>query len=218
MSDTSRSSSDPGRRSDRLLLGAVIVAAVLAAALGYYTWSLLPKDSDTPATAFARDLARADAVVDAAPEALMPRLRLADVYFKYRDYDTAIDVLEDARSIEATAGMRAYLEVGLARVYEAKGDDPSAKDHYERALEHEQSFDANYALGRMARDEGRLGDAMRHWERALELNRSAATLRIELAKAYADSGRKGSALEQLRTAREYLPDEPEIERLLRDLE
>lgn len=195
--------------AERLLIIAIIVVLLAVAGVLVVVLQAIPREGEAPATAAQATIKRAEAATEANPESVMARLALADAYFQYQFYEEALDVLDSARSMEPTDTAQAYLEIGYARVYEATDDPASARDHYLAALDVEESFDAYYALGTLAKTDGDDEAAIDYWLKAIEQAPAAATVRVELAAIYEAQGEYDLALTQLEEAVHYIPDDPE---------
>jgi len=221
--DSGKDASGAGRRSgrtrpglDTLLVAAIVVVLLAIAGALVLVIREIPRQGEAPRTAANAAISQARAAADAEPTNVYAQIQLADAYFQYGFYDDALGTLDQARSLEPTATMGAYVEIGYARVYDAMGDTPNARDHYLAALEIEQSFDANYALGTIAAVAGDDAEALGYWLKAIELQPSAATVRVEIAAIYEAQGEYDLALAQLQEAVTYIPDDAEaVEALAR---
>ncbi len=214
--DSGTDAPDTGKRSgrtrsglDRLLVVAIIVVVLAIAGALVFVIREIPREGEAPSTAANAAISQARAAADAEPTDVYAQIQLADAYFQYGFYDDALATLDDARSLEPTATMGAYVEVGYARVYDAMGDAAKAEEHYLAALDLEESFDANYALGTLAAAAGDDAEALDYWLKAIELEPSAATVRVEIAAIYEAQGEYDLALAQLQEAVKYIPDDAE---------
>ncbi|MDO8847559.1 MAG: tetratricopeptide repeat protein [Coriobacteriia bacterium] len=214
--DSGTDPSRAGRRSgrarsgaDRLLVVAIIVVVLAIAGALVFVIREIPREGEAPSTAANAAISQARTAADAEPTDVYAQIQLADAYFQYGFYDDALATLDGARSLEPTATLGAYVEIGYARVYDAMGDAAKAEEHYLAALDFEESFDANYALGTIAAAAGDDAEALDYWLKAIALEPSAATLRVEIAAIYEAQGEYDLALAQLQEAVKYIPDDAE---------
>jgi tetratricopeptide (TPR) repeat protein len=85
------------------------------------------------------------------------------------------------------------------------GDTESAKAHFEGVLRRDAgSFAAHYGLGRLSIVEGRMGEALSHFKRALSASPSAE-MHYLVGRAYLEQGRTKSAARHLRKALDLDP-------------
>jgi tetratricopeptide (TPR) repeat protein len=107
-----------------------------------------------------------------------------------RDPDRAITILEQA------GGLRSDylpLHLRLGGLYEKAQRAADAKRAYERANGIKPTSHAHVGLGRIALVEGKVGEAIGHFEKARDLTPEYAVVYASLAEAYARSGRAQDA-------------------------
>jgi tetratricopeptide (TPR) repeat protein len=203
----------PARKRDWLATGlfaSVAVLLVAIVALGVMVFYVMPKRAEAPSTAAQAAIDRANKGVEAKPNDVYARLVLADAYYQHQLWDQALGALDQARSLEPTGGLLAYVEVGYARTYERMGDTDSAEKHYTDSVKLQETFDALYALGNIAAARGDDTQAVDFWLRAMKITPGAATLRLDIAKIYEKQKKYDLALAQIQEAARYLGDDPEV--------
>ena len=126
-----------------------------------------------------------------------------------------MDWRDERTLLEATlryAPGSARVHSNLGRVYYAAGDVARAKAALARAVElepdHVRTSDAHNLLGIIAQREGRLEEAVRHYERAIALNARPAAAYTNLASVLQELGRPEDARHMLEAALRMDPTQP----------
>jgi tetratricopeptide (TPR) repeat protein/TolB-like protein len=125
------------------------------------------------------------------------------VYLQLENADSVEAALEGLeRFIEGFAfeAMRPYVTYLEGRVLEIRGNCEGAIPKFEGAVSQHFALGANVDLGRCYRTLGRLEDAERQLQRALEVRPADPTANYEIALVYAERGDRDLALEHLQTA------------------
>jgi tetratricopeptide (TPR) repeat protein len=100
----------------------------------------------------------------------------------------------------------------LALIHQQKGDLEAARDRFQRAIQiDENEIDAHYQLGRIARQQQRLGDAIRHFEQVVLREPGHAQYEIwrEVGSTYIEAGQFEDARNALEQFLEHRPSDPE---------
>lgn len=116
------------------------------------------------------DLQLGSGVPSPAPSIQLPELEAASLAFKKGKIDDCIELLDAARdrAIAADAGELPPTKLMLARLYLAYGQTATGKAMLEKvAVEHAGHPEVYLLFGNIAVSEGRLTDAMLHFERSL---------------------------------------------------
>lgn len=121
------------------------------------------------------------------PSYTVARINLAQSLKERGDLQAASTALEDGLALDATA---IDLQIALARLREATGDDDAAKLIYERAnrISGNSSFEALWRYGRLAQRLQDLFTAISAFEQALVLDRQDVELWVWLGNCYLDVG------------------------------
>lgn len=96
--------------------------------------------------------------------------------------------------------------VGLGQLELADGDFAGAAGHLEAALQVAESFEARLALGSARAKQGKPMDAIRHFQRAAELDPKSAEAVGSLGQALLGAGKVEEAERALRAAAQMRPD------------
>lgn len=122
------------------------------------------------------------------------RNNLGSVYIALEKWDKAIECFEIVKDdlLYATP----YFPVSnLGYVYYRKGNYEKAKRYYREALDMERRFARpHHGLGMIAMATGNIDEAIRRFEMALELSPEAASIYMDLARAYEQKHDYGKAL------------------------
>jgi tetratricopeptide (TPR) repeat protein len=108
------------------------------------------------------------------------------------------------------ADASAHYNLGL--IHQSRGELDEAKARFERALEIDpEEIDAAYQLGRIARQQKRYGDAIRHFEHVVTRNPAHSQHEIwrEVAATYIAAGQFEDARTALDQFLEHRPSDPE---------
>ncbi len=98
----------------------------------------------------------------------------------------------------------------MANTFHATREFGKAEHYYRRVLDHEPSPLAYINLGHICHFAGRLSEAIRNREKALELCPDEASLYHDLGCSLIFVGRRKQGIEMLRRAVEIAPDDPSI--------
>ena len=110
-----------------------------------------------------------------------------------------IGVERAQRAVELDRRNPAYLN-SLGIAHSENGEPEAAEQAFRRALKVKPAYaEARYNLGKLLRDEGRLAEALKEYERAHALAPSAVPALLGLAAAHRLQGSPGRALAVLRT-------------------
>lgn len=140
----------------------------------------------------ARDLRRA---ADLDSSATRPLDELADVFYQRQWFGRAAETYE-ARLRLDDQSVDVYYKLALARY--RSGNLAGAIEAVTRVLaQRESDADAHYLLGLCLREQKRIGEAARAFERTIALSPGMIPAREELSDAYAALGRGADEIEQL---------------------
>lgn len=96
--------------------------------------------------------------------------------------------------------------IGLGQIKLAEGDFPGAVERLEAALQVKDDFDARMALGNARMQQQKTGDAVPHFQRAVQLDPKNADALSALGQALLDAGRAEDAERALRAVLQMRPD------------
>ena len=165
-------------------------------------WAQLQISENQPKQA----VALLDEVVSKQPNNRAARLLLARLASGVGQLDVAIEQYK--RLIERAKSAELYYNLGL--VQEAKGDYPGALETFQ-AMKRlaPDDFRSEFAMGHVSEADGRMTDAIEHYNNALKLNTDNPVLLNNLAFLLADSGADTDrALDLARIAQAKLPSAP----------
>jgi tetratricopeptide (TPR) repeat protein len=113
---------------------------------------------------------------------------------------------QDEQRLSEFYESKAMLEYALGMLYEAGGQFDEARRAYERAMEEDLSmYAARAALGRMARREGHVAEAVDHLAQAVEIAPGDAVMQYEYGNALLAAGRYDEAVAALQLAVQLEP-------------
>jgi tetratricopeptide (TPR) repeat protein len=146
-------------------------------------------------------------------------LALAQVLLRTRQYDEAIQAVDQAREISEGVDEKWYIEFLYGSISERRKSYGQAESAFRRALDlnPESAMTLNY-LGYMLADQGiRLDEAVGYIEKALETDPSSGAYLDSLGWAYYRLDQLEKAEEYLTKALERIPNDPTIRDHLGDL-
>lgn len=100
----------------------------------------------------------------------------------------------------------------LALIHQSRGELDAARERFERAVEIDaDEIDAHYQLGRIARQQKRLADAVGHFEQVVSRNQAHSQHEIwrEVGATYIEAGQFADARDALEQFLEKRPSDPE---------
>ena len=104
----------------------------------------------------------------------------------------------------------AHYNLGL--IHQSRGELDAARERFERAIQiDDEEIDAHFQLGRIARQQKRLADAVRHFEQVVARNRGHAQHEIwrEVGATYIEAGQFEDARDALQQFLDSRPSDPE---------
>jgi len=108
------------------------------------------------------------------------------------------------------ADASAHYNLGL--IHQARGELDAARERFDRAVQIDaDEIDAHYQLGRIARQQRRLADAVGHFEQVVSRNQAHAQHEIwrEVGSTYVEAGQFADARDALEQFLEKRPSDPE---------
>ena len=108
------------------------------------------------------------------------------------------------------ADASAHYNLGL--IHQARGELDAARERFDRAVQNDaDEIDAHYQLGRIARQQRRLADAVGHFEQVVSRNQAHAQHEIwrEVGSTYVEAGQFADARDALEQFLEKRPSDPE---------
>jgi tetratricopeptide (TPR) repeat protein len=211
-------SAEHGR--DRLGQALVIISLLVVIAVLVVGFFLLKEvtGEQAPRTAAERAIADYAAQIEADPGNALLYLHLADAYYGAKEYDKALDTLDQVRSMESTGTILAQVLYGTGRIEEARGDNEAAIAAYLDSLKVKELAETRYALARIYHLNEQYGDAVEQYRTYLETMPTDASGWRGLGDALEKQGDKEAALEAYRQAATFLPDDDEISSAISRLE
>ncbi len=146
-------------------------------------------------------------------------LAMAQVLLRTRQYDEAIQAVDQAREISEGVDERSYIEFLYGSIWERRKSYGQAEEAFRRALDlnPESAMTLNY-LGYMLADQGiRLDEAVGYIEKALETDPFSGAYLDSLGWAYYRLDQLELAEEYLTKAVDRIPNDPTIRDHLGDL-
>jgi len=141
-------------------------------------------------------------LLEIAPTDTAARAQLGAVYAAIGRMEDAETALKTALQQDAT---NASALIGLANVYLKTGRPQPATELLEKAIVSVQSFEPLFLLGSAYSNQGRYEDAVRAFQRAIQLDRNQAEVYYQMATALGKLNRseeRAQALEHFRQLRE----------------
>jgi len=198
----------PDRASHVLTIIAMLIL-IAALAVGVYLVREITSPAQ-PTTIAEATIADLETQIAADPANLDLRFRLADAYYRAKDYDAALSTLDDLRSEEVTGAAMAMVLYGTGRIEHERGNDELALDSYRQSLEFKDLPDARYGLAALLVSMERWDEAVAECVAYAETNPTDASAFRLLGQAYEGKGDTTNALAAYRQAQQFLPDDPEI--------
>lgn len=139
-------------------------------------------------------------------------LDLASAYDLAGESLRALDYYLRTLEVDPTQSV-AWINAGIT--LETLGREPEAEAAYRRAIEVNPHEALGYMnLGNVDLRRGEMGQAIEHYRQAVAQEPGLARAHYYLGLAYLSAGHPVDAVQSLMDAREFAPDDPEIERLL----
>ncbi|MBU2601886.1 MAG: tetratricopeptide repeat protein [Actinobacteria bacterium] len=206
------------RSKNRTLIAAILAVGVLSLSLlGLMLWTVLGSQTEAPRSAAERDVALAEAAVEADPNNPAARVDAARINLLAGDYDRAIEYADSAIKLSPEL---ASAELVKGYAYAAKGDEAAARELYEKVAKGETNTaaEALLALAIMDKKAGSLESAIESLEKAIEIDSMDALKRVELGKIQVAAAKPAEALASYASALRLVPDLEEGLEALREMQ
>lgn len=154
-------------------------------------------------------------VIEENPENIQAYLALAEAYYKMKNFDKAISVLEEAEKIDSF-DFRPFFEKGKI-LYES-GKKSEARVAFEKAMKIAPgSIFPVFYLGKIYFESERYPVAAFYFRKVIEIDSTSGDAHYMLGKTYEKMGLHRAAIEEYLETLKYLPDDEKARKALNRL-
>lgn len=165
-----------------------------------------PLFSNAPKSGLERDYLVLAAALKDKPKDPAVLMTLAETEYELGKKKDALD--HAARAVEYAEGKPDY-SIRYAQILLLDGDLSKAEEMARKEIKldtNKENAGARFILGQILFAEGKTDDAIQLMEQGLELDYTAADMRVIYAEMLAKAGKKDRAVEEYQTALKFLPD------------
>jgi tetratricopeptide (TPR) repeat protein len=194
---------------NRLIIWSAALLVIVVVGFGAYYYVDQSQSGDSSLSE--RELTLAEQAVTEDPTNIVNRLVLADLYYGRGRYEEAVTQYDAAVQLNDQSPLA---HVGLDRALIETGEFERANENFQAVIDLSQEEDISgklvqssyYYLGSMALDQGKPDEAVAHFQKATDLERSDADAWYMLGIAYKENGQLDEAVDALQSAVAFVPD------------